>query len=70
VVIGGGGFLGRHIVDDLEAKHVDVVIFDVRAPSPARETRTTPGKTEVVLGDLCKLDDLLKVSYHVGGCLE
>jgi len=47
LVIGGGGFLGRHIVEKLLEKGYGVHVFDIR--------RTFEDKqVEFFVGDLCK----------------
>ena len=54
VVIGGCGFLGRHLVEGLVARGYRVRVFDLRA------TFTQEG-VEFHTGDLCKKEDLLPV---------
>lgn len=55
LVTGGGGFLGRHIVEQLLATgNYDVRVFDIRAPAPG----TAIAAVEYVVGDLRKPDDV------------
>lgn len=49
LVIGGGGFLGQHIVDRLLTKGFDVSIFDMRV------AETNP-KVKIFIGNLCNTE--------------
>ncbi|KAI9204174.1 uncharacterized protein BJ171DRAFT_119904 [Polychytrium aggregatum] len=52
LVIGGGGFLGGHIVDQLVERGDQVAVFDMRVP------REPNPKVEYFTGDLCSPADL------------
>jgi len=51
-VIGGGGFLGQHIVRELLRKECNVIIFDLRC-------NYTDERVKILTGDLCKKQDLV-----------
>lgn len=68
LVTGGGGFLGRHIVEQLLANgRYDVRVFDIRAP-PAN---SADPRFDYVVGDLRKPEDVVaackgcSVVFHV-----
>lgn len=68
LVTGGGGFLGRHIVEQLLASgKYDVRVFDIRAPP----TNSADSRVDYVVGDLRKPGDVVaacagcSVVFHV-----
>ncbi|KAK2168786.1 hypothetical protein LSH36_14g06003 [Paralvinella palmiformis] len=58
LVVGGGGFLGRHIVEKLLDRGYEVHVFDLR--ETFKDDRVT-----YFLGDLCKKEDLLPAMKDV-----
>ena len=56
-VIGGSGFLGSHVSDELTKSGFEVTIFD-SSPSPW----IIGGKQKIVIGDILDFDTLLKVT--------
>ncbi|KAI0208071.1 Sterol-4-alpha-carboxylate 3-dehydrogenase, decarboxylating [Lamellibrachia satsuma] len=58
LVIGGGGFLGRHIVEKLLEKGYGVHVFDIR-------TTFDDEQVAFFVGDLCKKEDLLPSMKNV-----
>lgn len=58
MVVGGAGFVGGFLVDELEAQGADVVIFDIR---PVTRPERKKGSTISVVGDLCNIEHLLPV---------
>ena len=70
VVIGGAGFLGSHIADELSDQGYDVVIFDTS------QSRWIRSDQKMVVGDIFdteKLEDVLedaKYCYHFAGIAD
>ena len=57
-MIGGGGFLGRHIVESLLAKGYDVNVFDLR--QTFHDERAT-----FFVGDLCEVEVIHSIIKHI-----
>ena len=70
VVIGGAGFLGSHIADELSDQGYDVVIFDTS------QSRWIRSDQKMVVGDIFdteKLEDILEDAqycYHFAGIAD
>jgi sterol-4alpha-carboxylate 3-dehydrogenase (decarboxylating) len=66
LVIGGCGFLGRHIVEQLLARgETEVAVFDIvqrhfdtYVPSAGRETKLMYRNVTFYIGDITKPDDV------------
>jgi UDP-glucose 4-epimerase len=64
LVTGGGGFIGRHVVDLLREKGAAVRVFEL--PDKAAQFGTRQG-VEVVAGDLTRPDDVHRAAEGVDG---
>jgi len=61
LIIGGSGFLGSHIIDELILLKYPVAIFDISAPKdPEQQIILQKNNIRVFKGDLCSSDDILK----------
>lgn len=67
LIIGGNGFLGYHIVDDLVQMKIPVAIFDLsEAKTPDQIKLIKENKVKVYLGDLCSRDDVMRAITDFG----
>lgn len=64
LVTGGGGFIGRYVVETLLEKRAQVRVLDL--PGKAERVKALPG-VEVVEGDLTQPEDVLRAAEGVAG---